>query len=47
LWRLYYQDTNGVIFVVDSSDKEKIYLVKEELHKHLEDPHLRATAILI
>jgi len=36
-----------VIFVVDSSDKERIDLAKEELHKHLEDTHLRATDILI
>ena len=24
LWRHYFQNTNGVIFVVDSNDKERI-----------------------
>ena len=24
LWRHYYQNTNGIIFVVDSNDRERI-----------------------
>ena len=27
-WRCYYQDTNAVIFVVDSADKERIEIAK-------------------
>jgi small GTP-binding protein len=31
LWRHYYQNTQGLIFVVDSADKERVGLAKEEL----------------
>ena len=35
LWRHYYDNTQGLIFVVDSSDKDRIDLAKEELMKVL------------
>ena len=31
LWRHYYRNTQGIIIVVDSTDKERIEQVKEEL----------------
>ncbi|XP_038072664.1 uncharacterized protein LOC119741078 [Patiria miniata] len=31
LWRHYYQGTQGLIFVVDSSDKERLYEARDEL----------------
>ena len=33
LWRHYYQNTQGLIFVVDSSDRERIQESHDELHK--------------
>ena len=33
LWRHYFQNTQGLIFVVDSNDKERVSESKEELHK--------------
>merc|ERR1711998_418466 len=33
LWRHYYQNTQGIIFVVDSNDKERLGMAKEELEK--------------
>ena len=33
LWRHYYQNTQGIIFVVDSNDQERIEEAKDELHK--------------
>eukprot|EP01029_Cantina_marsupialis_P000060 TRINITY_DN1005_c0_g1_i1.p2 TRINITY_DN1005_c0_g1~~TRINITY_DN1005_c0_g1_i1.p2 ORF type:complete len:130 (+),score=21.43 TRINITY_DN1005_c0_g1_i1:40-429(+) len=36
LWRHYYQATQGVIFVVDSSDRERMEQAKMELKKMLE-----------
>lgn len=33
LWRFYYQNTQGIIFVVDSTDRERITDAREELHK--------------
>jgi len=47
LYQHYFQDTQGLIFVVDSSDKERIDLAREELHKILEDEELRDTVLLV
>ena len=33
LWRHYYQNTQGIIFVVDSNDQERIEEAKDELMK--------------
>jgi len=32
LWRHYYQNTQGIIFVVDSNDRERAEDAREELH---------------
>ena len=37
LWRHYYQNTQGLIFVVDSNDKARIEDAKNELHKMLQE----------
>src|SRR5438067_308269 len=47
LWRHYYQNTQGLIFVVDSSDKERVELAKEELHKMLNEEELRDAVVLV
>src|SRR3954471_9725313 len=47
LWRHYYQNTQGLIFVVDSSDKERVELAKEELHKMLNEEDLRDAVVLV
>merc|ERR1712227_379092 len=41
LWRHYYQDTDGLIFVVDSSDRDRIEDAREELEKMLGDAEMR------
>ena len=33
VWRHYYETINGVVFVVDSSDIDRIPEVRDELHK--------------
>jgi GTPase SAR1 family protein len=33
LWTHYYDSLDALIFVVDSCDKEKLYIVKEEMMK--------------
>ena len=33
LWRHYFQNTQGLIFVVDSNDRERIAEAREELNK--------------
>ncbi|KAK6619808.1 hypothetical protein RUM43_012136 [Polyplax serrata] len=38
LWEHYYKDCNGIIFVIDSSDKLRLVVVKEELDLLLQHP---------
>jgi ADP-ribosylation factor protein 1 len=47
LWRHYYQNTQGVIFVVDSNDRERISEASEELQKMLREDELRDAAVLV
>ena len=35
LWRHYFQNTQGLIFVVDSNDRERVSEAKDELNKML------------
>lgn len=39
LWRHYFQNTQGLIFVVDSNDRERIEESKEEMHKMVRFVH--------
>merc|ERR1712196_344016 len=47
LWRHYYQNTQGLIFVVDSNDRDRIDDAKEELHRMLNEDELRDAAVLV
>jgi len=54
LWRHYFQNTHGVIFVVDSNDRDRIddsqgyeRSAKEELSKMLAEEELRDAALLV
>lgn len=40
LWRHYFQNTQGLIFVVDSNDKERISEARDELHRMLNEVYL-------
>lgn len=46
-WRCYYQDTNAVIFVVDSADKDRIEIAKQELELMLQEEELKGVPVLI
>lgn len=37
LWRHYFQNAQGLIFVVDSNDRERISEARNELHRILTD----------
>merc|ERR1712113_839149 len=37
LWRHYYQNTQGLIFVVDSNDRDCIGEARDELHRMLNE----------
>ena len=47
LWRHYYQNTHGLIFVVDSNDRERIDQAKDELHRMLNEDELRDAVLLV
>jgi len=47
LWRHYYQNTLGLIFVLDSSDRGRIEEAKEELDKLLSEAELSNVLVLI
>ncbi len=47
MWRHYYQNTEGLIYVVDSADKERLSIAREELHKMLAEEELKDTVLLV
>jgi ADP-ribosylation factor protein 1 len=47
LWRHYYQNTQGLIFVVDSNDRERAEDAREELHRMLNEPELSSAVLLV
>ena len=47
LWRHYYQNTQGVIFVVDSNDRDRIDAARDELHRMLNEDELRESILLV
>eukprot|EP01098_Paradermamoeba_levis_P015976 TRINITY_DN839_c0_g1_i2.p1 TRINITY_DN839_c0_g1~~TRINITY_DN839_c0_g1_i2.p1 ORF type:complete len:198 (-),score=66.53 TRINITY_DN839_c0_g1_i2:177-710(-) len=47
LWRHYYQNTQGLVFVVDCNDRDRINEAKEELHKMLQEDELKDASVLI
>jgi ADP-ribosylation factor protein 1 len=46
-WRLYYPNTGGLIFVVDSNDVDRIDAARDELHRMLNEDELRDTVLLV
>ncbi|XP_077294533.1 ADP-ribosylation factor 2 [Arctopsyche grandis] len=47
LWRHYYQNTQGLIFVVDSNDRDRVIEAENELANMLKEDELRDAVILI
>mmetsp|Transcript_7803 Transcript_7803/g.13800 ORF Transcript_7803/g.13800 Transcript_7803/m.13800 type:complete len:182 (-) Transcript_7803:450-995(-) len=47
LWRHYFQNTQGIIFVVDSNDRDRIPEARDELHKMLGEEELRNAVLLV
>jgi len=47
LWRHYFQNTQGLIFVVDSNDRERIGEAREELNRMLNEDELRDAVLLV
>merc|ERR1711970_506506 len=47
LWRHYFQNTQGLIFVVDSNDRERVQEAKDELNKMLGEDELKDAVLLV
>jgi small GTP-binding protein len=47
LWRHYYQDTSGIIWVVDTNDRERIEETVVELNRALNEDELRDCPVLV
>merc|ERR1712135_58415 len=54
LWRHYYNNTQGLIFVVDSNDRDRVddsngyeHSAKDELHRMLAEDELREAVLLV
>ncbi len=46
-WRHYYRGTSGVIFVVDSTDKDRMSVARKELHGILKEEELASACLLV
>jgi ADP-ribosylation factor 1/2 len=47
LWRYYFQGSHALIWVIDSSDVERLNESKEELHSILNEPDLSSSLLLV
>jgi len=47
LWRHYFQNTQGIIFVIDSNDRERVSEAREELQRMLNEDELRDALLLV
>lgn len=46
-WRCYYPNTNSVIYVVDSNDRDRIDDSKKELQQLLQEDELKGVTLLV
>ncbi|RCV20361.1 hypothetical protein SETIT_4G049900v2 [Setaria italica] len=47
LWRHYFQNTQGLVFVVDSNDRDRVVEARDELHRMLNEDELRDAVLLV
>lgn len=47
LWKHYFDHINGIIFVIDSTDEEKLMFASDELNRIMRDESLAGVPILI
>lgn len=46
-WNTYYSNTEFILLVVDSTDRERLSITKEELHKMLQSDELCKASVLV
>jgi len=47
LWKHYFTGAHAIVYVIDSSDKERLDLAKEELYGLMNDEELREAKLLV
>ncbi|XP_021345813.1 ADP-ribosylation factor 6 isoform X2 [Mizuhopecten yessoensis] len=47
LWRHYYAGSQGLIFVVDCADRDRVDEARQELHKIINDREMKEAIILV
>ena len=47
MWQYYYEKSDGIIFVVDSNDPERIDVAKAEIDKLMVQDELKDAALLV
>ena len=47
LWRHYFEGTDGIIFVVDSNDRDRLCIAKDELQKLMAEDCMQDSALLV
>lgn len=47
LWRHYYTGTQGLVFVIDSADRQRIDEARQELHRIISDREMRDALLLV
>jgi len=47
LWRHYFSNTQGIIFVIDSNDRDRIEDARDELHRMINEEELRHSLLLV
>ena len=47
LWEHYFNHTDGIIFVIDSADKDRVSEAADELHRAMSNDMLRDAALLV
>ena len=47
LWRYYFMENKGLIYLIDSSDRERLNEAAEEFHKVINDENMFAVPVVI
>lgn len=46
-WATYYKQTNAIIMVIDSTDRDRVGLIKAELERMLQNDTLKTAVLLL
>ncbi|KAF7154190.1 hypothetical protein RHSIM_Rhsim01G0008800 [Rhododendron simsii] len=46
-WRCYFPNTQAIVYVVDSSDTDRLVIAKDEFHAILEEEELKGAVVLV